>query len=213
MPPCGDAIFDVMVSDMEVTERRTYRMSARAEATAETGERILDAAVQLFWEHPSDQISLEAVAAKSGVTVRTVIRRFGSKEALLAEGIAREAHKERSARDMAPVGDISAAVATLVANYEITGERALRMLAEEQRLPSLAPIVDAGRAVHRNWCADTFAPALTGLHGSHRRRTLAKIVAVCDVYTWKVLRRDLNLTRDQTVLAMVELLAPMMKES
>ena len=36
--------------------RRPYRMAARAESAAATGERILDAAVEVFWELPGEQI-------------------------------------------------------------------------------------------------------------------------------------------------------------
>ena len=46
----------------------------------------------------------------------------------------------------------------------------------------------------------------------HQRR-LAQLVAVCDVYTWKLLRRDAGLSRDQTELAIVELLNPLLEDS
>jgi hypothetical protein len=48
------------------------------------------------------------------------------------------------------------------------------------------------------------------LSGVKRQRRLAQFVAVCDVYTWKLLRRDAGLSRRQTQLALVELLTPMM---
>ena len=41
--------------DSEVAERRPYRMVARAESAAATAERILDAAVEVFWELPGDR--------------------------------------------------------------------------------------------------------------------------------------------------------------
>ncbi len=195
---------------MEFAVPRPYRMGARAQATEETGERILDAVAEVFWERPSDQISLEEVARRAGVTVRTVIRRFGGKQGLLEAGAAREAQRERGERE-APVGDVPAAVAVLIKNYEGTGDRALKMLAEEQRLPGLTPFVDLGRALHRDWCARVFAPALTGRTGVERRRRLAQIAAVCDVYTWKLLRRDAGLSRRQTELALLELLTPMLE--
>jgi hypothetical protein len=36
-------------------------------------------------------------------------------------------------------------------------------------------------------------------------------VTVCDVYVWKLLRRDAGLSRRQTELALVELLEPMLE--
>jgi hypothetical protein len=46
-----------------------------------------------------------------------------------------------------------------------------------------------------------------------RERRLAQFVALCDVYTWKLLRRDARLSRSQTELAMTELLNPLLEES
>jgi len=203
--------FHVTIHDMESAVPRPYRMTARARATEETGERILDAVAEVFWERPSDQISLDEVAARAGVTVRTLIRRFGGKQGMLEAGAAREAERERGVREQAPVGDVPAAVAVLVENYEATGDRVLKMLAEEQRLPGLTAFVDLGRSVHRDWCAGVFAPALDGRSGAERRRRLAQIVAICDVYTWKLLRRDSGLSRRQTELALVELLTPLLE--
>jgi AcrR family transcriptional regulator len=196
---------------MELGGTRAYRLGARADAAAETVERILDAAAAVFWERPSDQISLEEVALRADVSVRTVIRRFGGKGGLLAAGVAREEQRTRAQRDLAPPGDIPAAVAVLVEHYETTGDRVLKMLAEETRVPGLTEVVDRGRTVHRDWCTRVFAPTVAGLGGVERRRRLAQLVAVCDVYTWKLLRRDAGLSRRQTELALVELLTPMVE--
>ncbi|HEX6339374.1 MAG TPA: TetR family transcriptional regulator, partial [Jiangellaceae bacterium] len=57
--------------------KRPYRMRARAASTAETGERILRAVLDLHLERFHDQITLEDVADRAGVTVQTVLRRFG----------------------------------------------------------------------------------------------------------------------------------------
>ena len=54
----------------------------RAEAEQVTGEAILDAALAAFAQEPFDRVTLQRIAAASGVTVQTVIRRFGSKEQL-----------------------------------------------------------------------------------------------------------------------------------
>jgi AcrR family transcriptional regulator len=196
---------------MELVGVRAYRMGARAESAAETGDRILDAVTTVFWERPSDQFSLDEVAMRAGVSVRTVIRRFGGKEGLLAAGVARELQRTRSERDEAPIGDPAGAVVVLVEHYEVMGDRVLKLLAEEQHVPGLREIVAMGRALHRDWCARVFAPALVGLGGVARRRRLAQFVAVCDVYMWKLLRRDAGLSRRQTELALVEMLNPMME--
>ncbi|MDO8732683.1 MAG: helix-turn-helix domain-containing protein [Actinomycetota bacterium] len=186
-------------------------MESRAQTALETGERILDAATELFWEGPSDQLSMDEVARRAGISVRTVIRRFGGKQGLLAAAADREIQRERHERGRAPVGDVVTAVEVLVDHYEASGDQVLKMLAEEQRLPALRSIVDMGRELHRDWCARVFAQGLTGLTGVERQRRLAQLVAVCDVYMWKLLRRDAGLSRRQTELALVELINPLVE--
>jgi AcrR family transcriptional regulator len=191
---------------VETSSRRRYRMKARADATAATGERILDAAMQLFWERPTVDISLDAVAQQAGVSTQTVIRRFGSKEALLAATAERETKRVAAQRDQASPGDLPGAVKVLIDHYEETGDRVLKLLAEEEMVPALRPLVDRGRRMHRDWCERVLARNLEGRCGTDRRRLLAQLIAVCDVYTWKLLRRDSRLGRAQTELAVLELL-------
>jgi AcrR family transcriptional regulator len=197
--------------ESDAASRRPYRMVARAESAAATGERILDAAVEAFRELPSEQISLDEVARRAGVAVQTVIRRFGGREGLFSAAAAREAERVQSQRDRAPVGDAAGAVRVLVDHYESVGDRVLKLLAEEDRVPGLREVADAGRAYHREWCARVFAPALWGRVGVERRRRLAQLVAICDVYSWKLLRHDAGLSRRQTELALVELLEPLLE--
>ncbi len=160
--------FRVTLCDMELGGTRTYRMGARAESAAETGDRILDAAVGLFWE--GAPLSLEDVAEAASVSVRTVIRRFGSKDGLMQAALVRESARTRSQRDEAPVGDVQAAVAVLVEHYEQMGDKVLTLLAQEDRVDGLDQIVEAGRVLHRDWCTRVFAPTLAGLSGLERRR-------------------------------------------
>lgn len=181
-------------------------MTARAEAAAATGERILDATEELFWEQPTDQIQLDEVARRAGVSVQTVIRRYGGKDGLLEAAAERGAERVEAMRAEAPQGDTAAAVANLVEHYEAMGDRVIKLLAEETRVPGLRAIVERGRTLHREWCERVFAAALERSTGAKRARRLAQYVAVCDVYTWKLLRRDAGLSRRQTELAIVEMI-------
>jgi len=188
----------------DAPNKRPYRMRARAEAAAETGRRILGAVIELHTERFFDQVSLEDIADRAGVTVQTVIRRFGSKERLIeaaTEAVNRQVVRQR---DQAPVGDIEGAVKNLVDHYEEWGDGVLRLLAQEERVPAFRAVTDAGRALHYEWVERTFAPLLVELAGEERRRLLAELIAVCDVYFWKLLRRDLGLSREQTELALAE---------
>ena len=71
-------------------------------------------------------------------------------------------------------------------------------------MPALRAVTDMGRALHYEWVERTFAPLLAERTGEKRRRLLAELIAVCDVYFWKLLRRDLGLSREQTELAIRE---------
>jgi AcrR family transcriptional regulator len=188
---------------------RGYRMTARAESAAATGERILDAAIELFWERPTDRIVLREVAERAGVTVQTVIRRYGGREGLLAAAGERQIRATEEERAV-PVGDVDAAVGVLLEHYERNGAGVLRLLAAAESSPVLAEFAERGRRLHREWCRDAFRPFLTNLTGVDHDRRLAQVVAVCDVYTWKLLRLDSGLSRRQTHLALTELLAPLL---
>ncbi len=184
--------------------KRAYRMGARAEAAAETARRILRATMDLYTERFYDQVSLEDVAERAGVTVQTVLRRFGSKEQLIFAAAKEERKRLRSQRDRAPIGDVAGAVKALVGTYEEHGDRYLRLLAQEERVPAFRLLTDTGRAHHYEWVERVFAPLLEERTGPERERLLAQLIAICDLYFWKLLRRDLDLSREQTELTITE---------
>jgi AcrR family transcriptional regulator len=155
-------------------------------------------------ERYHDQISLEDVAGRAGVAVQTVLRRFGSKERLIDAASEVVRGRVASQRGEAPVGDVAGAVENLVDHYEEWGESVLRLLAQEERVPAFRKATEAGRDLHREWVERTFAPLLAERAGEERLRLLAELVAVCDVYFWKILRIDLGLDRAQAALALKE---------
>ena len=184
-------------------------MTTRAESSAATADRIVAAAVALFYERPLAGVVLEDVARCAGVSLQTVLRHFGSRDGLFAAAVRHESTRIRGQRDSAPAGDLVGAIRNLVAHYEDVGEHVLRLLAAEDQLPAVKEITDSGRAYHAAWCTRVFAPALRGLRGTLRQRRLAQLIAVTDVRTWQLLRHDRALTRRQTELALVELVRPL----
>jgi AcrR family transcriptional regulator len=191
------------------SETRPYRMVARAEAVAGTRTRIVDAAIASLWDSPTLDVPLDDVAARAEVSTRTVLRHFASKQGLLEAAIARESERVTRERETAPPGDVTGAVRVLVDHHEQMGDRVVVLLAEEQRNPELRRLADIGRDGHRGWCERVFADALAATSGADRERRLAQLMAVCDVYTWKLLRRDADLSRRQTERALVEMLEPL----
>jgi AcrR family transcriptional regulator len=180
------------VNETGAKTTRPYQMRARAKAAAATGERILDAAEAVFDERPTDEFTLNEVAERAGVTVQTIIRRFGSRQGLIAATLVQVGVKMGRSRGTPPK-DPGMAIDGLVDHYDRFGNRILRLLAEEERNRTLRAMTDVGRAFHRKWCEGVFAASLTGLRGVERERRLAQFVAVTDIYVWKLLRRDREL--------------------
>lgn len=142
------------------------------------------------------------------MTVQTVIRHYGGRDGVFEAAVGREMARVENERDPAGASTAQAAIRQLVAHYERTGDRAVRLLAEEHRSRTVAGLVAQGRAFHRSWCEQAFATTLSALRGRSRHRRLAQLVAVCDVYTWKLLRRDSGLSPRQAETALLELLEP-----
>ncbi|WP_375475457.1 TetR/AcrR family transcriptional regulator [uncultured Jatrophihabitans sp.] len=188
---------------------RPYEMRARADSAAVTAERILDAVERLFFAEPGREPTVAAIAAEAEVSAQTVIRRFGGRDGAEAAAFARAAGRIEAHRAESPPGDLRAAVANLVEHYESVGDGVLRMLADEHRRPLVGEVVAAGRRVHERWCSRVFAATLAPLRGGARARRLAQLMAVCDVYVWKVLRRDRGLSTAHVELALREMLAPL----
>jgi AcrR family transcriptional regulator len=189
--------------------KRPYRMRARAESAAATGEKILDAAELSFFEGAGEEPTLADVATRSGVTVQTVLRRFGSREGLLVAAVARMAARVSMQRGAAPVGDPAGAIENLVDHYEEVGDKVVRMLEEASRNQAIRRLTRLGFAYHREWCKRVFAPTLEALDPPERALRTAQLVAVTDVYVWKVLRRDQRLGRERTEGAMLGMVEPL----
>lgn len=186
-------------------------MTARADAAQATGRRLLEAMQALFVERPYAEVTLEAVAERAGVTLQTLLRRFGSKSALVAAAAADATARIDAQRGEAVPGDLRGCVTNLFDHYEQWGDTALRLLAQEDSVGALAEIARQGRAVHASWVERVFERELARTkRGPARRIRRAQLVAICDVYVWKLLRRDLGLARadaERAVLGMLEALS------
>jgi AcrR family transcriptional regulator len=186
---------------------RVYRMGARAEAAAATRARILETAILQFSDRSYEDVSLADVAREAGVTVQTVLRHFGSKEGLAGAATALGIERVRAERFGTAPGDLPGTVRGLVAHYEAWGERSLRFLAQEDRVAAMRRVADAGRALHHEWVDHAFAPWLARRRGPARARLRARLVAVTDVYVWKIVRRDLGLDPGAAEATLLELVA------
>ena len=188
---------------------RPYRMTARAAAVAETADSIIAATQQLFTEHRIAHITLADIAQRSGVTVQTILRRFGDKDGVFAEAISRLGTDIMSQRGQAIPNDLDDLLDNLIEHYETHGRLVLKMLAEESATRAIQPVLASGRDYHRQWCATVFAAALEPLTGAERKRRLAQLIAICDLRTWEVLRIRMALSRSEARAALREMLQPL----
>jgi AcrR family transcriptional regulator len=179
---------------------RPYHQIVRAESAEATGRRILDAFLALLMKEWFDEITLDHIAEDAGVTVQTVVRRFGGKEGLLESAVAIFADQVKAQR-AAPPGDIDRIVSNLLADYERTGDAVIRMLALEGRHAAIEPVLKLGRDEHRRWVSEAFSEELRKIKGPARQRTLDALVIATDVYTWKLLRRDMRRSAHETAQA------------
>lgn len=188
-------------------------MSARAEAAQATATAVLNAAVELFTDRPYDEVSLAQVAADAGVTQRTVIRRFGTKEGLFTAAMEHAVEQIVRDRDQAPVDDIAGAVRNVIEHYERWGTNRLRMISQEERIPIVREHVQFGRRMHREWVERTFPRLLDGLPAPTRARRITGLVVLTDLYTWKLLRLDLGLDLAETVQTLTDQIDALQGES
>lgn len=186
---------------------RPYRQQRRAaEAEAKT-ERILRAAFELFLERPLDQITLAAVAERAGVGLQTVIRRVGTKDGLV-RAVSGWTAPQVAADRGAPVSADPATVARALArHYERWGDATDRMLRQEDASPALADAAAGGRRAHREWVAAAFAEVLDALAPDARRQAVGRLIGVCGVELWLVLRRDAGLSVAEARDAVASLIA------
>jgi AcrR family transcriptional regulator len=181
-------------------------MSARADAANATAERLLAAAWRHFATRPYEQVRLREIAAEAGVTVQTLHLRFHSKDELLSAAYAWFGRQELASRPPAPAADVPEALALLFDRYEEHGQAVLRMLSQEERIPAIKRMTDAGRAYHRHWVQTTFAPQLEGLSGELYERRLAAILLATDLLAWKLLRQDMELDRENSERIVAEMI-------
>ena len=185
-------------------QKRAYRMGLRAATAERTAAKIQAAAVSLFRERPFAEVTLQEIARRARVSLQTVLRKFGSKEALFEATAKATSDAVRASREVDAPGDIRAAVETLVASYEDMGDISWRGLTQEDQFPFVREIMKRARETHREWIEASFAHVLPK-RGHERERRVLLLFAATDFYVWKLYRRDLAIGREATVERMIEL--------
>ncbi len=172
---------------------RAYTMRSRAESAEATRDRILDAAVELFVAATYDEVSLEQIAAGAEVSLPTILRKFGSKEALFLEVARRKQTAERDQRATIEPGDVRSAVRMLAERYEALMPMWRRYTMLTDRLPMVAEALDGARRDHTRWLETVFAPHLPKRQSKLRERRVAALFGATEIYVWWSWREKLGL--------------------
>ena len=184
---------------------RSYTMRARAASSAQTADAILEAAYALFRAKSYDDVSLADVADGAGVALKTVLRRFGSKDGLLlavAQKFRAREHADRRVR----AGDIPAAARVLAGRYEDSMDILARFWPLEDRVASVGSVLASARAYHRAWLSETFAPYLPRRRGALHEQRLYELVGATELYTWHLWRRRMGASAATAEQALIETL-------
>ncbi|WP_433466066.1 TetR/AcrR family transcriptional regulator [Spirillospora sp. CA-128828] len=178
----------------------------RARAAEKTRRRVLDAAVSLLGSRLRSDVRLEDVAAEAGVSVPTVLRAYGSRAQLIELALEKVLEAMGAELEEPEPGDVAGSVSAWFDHYEKFGDVVVRNLADESD-PAVAPIVEMGRTRHRRHVERQLGPRSDAVPDERRATLTDALVCVCDVYTWKLLRRDMGRSRadaEATVTLMIE---------
>lgn len=175
---------------------RSYNKIARAQAEEATGEAILNAARNAFATGLFDRVTLRQIATESGVTVQTVIRRYGTKEELFEHLAEREGKRIIAEREVPADQGLPAALDALVRHYERDGDMMINFIHQEHLFEPVRRIIARGRQVHRQWVELHCRDLLPRQNSQERDHMLFAAIAATDLFTWKLLRRDHGLEPD-----------------
>ena len=179
--------------------RRVYRQERRAQQADANTARIVEACVALIkGARRVADVALDDIARQSGVTVRTILRRFGSRNGVLDAAFGLLRTEFQALRRPSAAGDVDAAIASLLRQYERIGDLNIRALEQEHQLALLHRTLEYARRYHREWLREMFAPQLSHLAPTEQDRRMTALYAATDIYLWKLLRRDLKLDRART---------------
>jgi len=185
---------------------RAYDMTKRSDAVGGTRGRIAEAALALFEERDYDDISLLEIAQAAGVSHQTVLNHCENKSGVLVAAAELFSEQIRQLESDAVAGDVTSVVHTTCVRYEALGDANARWAVMSTRAPEVAEGLARGRRGFQSWLEEMLGDLMPGPDDpDERRRVLIGLHASLDVFTWKLLRRDLGLSQEQTELQMTDL--------
>ena len=192
--------------DAADVRHRAYDMTRRAAAVEGTRRRIAAAALELFKERDYEDVSLNEIARAAGVSHQTVLNHCESKAGVVLAASEVFSEQVRELEIDAVPGDVDSVVHAVCARYEALGDANARWAAMSARAPEVAEALAGGRSMFQAWLAEVFGGLMPGDdEPAEARRVLLGLHAALDVFTWKLLRRDLALGQAEVELQMGDL--------
>lgn len=192
-------------------EKRSYRMTRRAELEQQTGQRIVESAVALHETVGPSRTSISAVAEHAGVRRSTVYRHFPD-EAALFDACTAHWRQVNEPPDLAawsviasPDDRLGVGLGELYAFYGRTEHMLDNLFRDEE----IMPLVKERFAAFRGYF-DTARDTLEAgrkLRGAARRRTHAALGHAISFSTWKSLVREQGLSDAEAVTLIRALVA------
>jgi len=173
---------------------RTYESPLRREQTAQTKERVLDAAVAELADGDGD-LTVPAVAQRAAVSLRTVYRHFPTKQALLL-GVAERYQQRFGAPYLGSLDELPAAAERMAQSFR-TDEQLTRAVL---RLDPAA--VAPERAARLAALERTLEPVLVGRTPEERRRIVGVMYAAHGLLMWQTLRAYVGLDEEEAAAAL-----------
>lgn len=169
-----------------VDEKRKYELKKRAEAMADTRQRITEAAVELHGSVGPARTTVSAIAERAGVQRHTFYRHFPTEQELFA---ACSAHWGA----VHPWPDPAAGLDALYRWYEETESMLANILRDAELVDAVPQAMEPLQAY-----LEEVRRALSS--GLPRRKTVRAAVAhAVDFRTWQSLVREQGLSRAQAV--------------
>ncbi len=185
---------------------RAYDMTKRSGAAAGTRSRIAEAALALFKERDYDDVSLNEIARAAGVSHQTVLNHCENKAGVLLAAGELFSEEIRALEADVVAGDVTSVVRTRCDRLEVLGDANARWAVMGTRAPEVAEGLAAGRLAFQAWLEEVLGELMPGDDDpDEHRRVLLGLHAALDVFTWKLLRRDLGLSREQTEAQLTDL--------
>lgn len=182
-------------------KKRPYEKKRRAEAEAQTRQRITESAVELHGTLGPARTSMKAVAEHAGVPRSTVYRHFPDEEALFgacsahwaAENPPPDVSQWEKIKD--PVERLATALDELYAYYRRAGGMLDKLLRDERSVPMVAELF----APYHQFMAVVTEILMRGrgLRGKARDRTHAAIGHASSFRTWQQLTSEQELDDQQ----------------